>query len=174
MPRVQPVDPAQATGRARELLEELAARGGQPGAMTLTMANAPAVLSGYLGLSCSLKRAHLDRRVSERVSLAVQQWLGCELCIAAHSEAARRVGLGDHDIELARMGSATERRTALLIAFALQVLAAPGEITDGDIADLRDAGWTHEQILEVVALVSLNHLTGAFNLVAGLHHAEVV
>jgi hypothetical protein len=48
MPRIEPLDPAQATGRSRELLDEVAGRGGQPGPMVRAMANAPALLRAYL------------------------------------------------------------------------------------------------------------------------------
>jgi hypothetical protein len=29
-----------------------------------------------------MKRSHLDRKITERISLAVQEWLGCAYCIA--------------------------------------------------------------------------------------------
>jgi hypothetical protein len=51
MPRIQPIDAARATGRARELADEFASRGGEPGPMVLAMANAPALLQGYLDLN---------------------------------------------------------------------------------------------------------------------------
>jgi hypothetical protein len=43
------MDEAQAT--ARELLDELVERGGEPGPMVRAMAQAPALLRGYLDLS---------------------------------------------------------------------------------------------------------------------------
>ncbi len=46
---------------------------------------------------------------------------------------------------------------------------APASITDQQIEDLRRLGYSDRQLLDVVGLVALNHLTGAFNLVAGLH-----
>jgi hypothetical protein len=69
MARMEPIAVEQAPAKARELLDELAARGGEPGPMAQSMANAPALLRGYLDLNRAMKRSHLDRRVSERVSL---------------------------------------------------------------------------------------------------------
>jgi uncharacterized peroxidase-related enzyme len=171
MARIEPIEREQSTGKARELLEELATRGGEPGAMVRAMANAPALLRGYLDLNRAMKRSHLDRRITERIALAVHEWLGCDYCLAAHTRAARELGLSDHDIELARQGTATDPRIAALVAFAQQVLAAPAEITDEQIDELRGLGYDDEQIAEVVGLVSLQFLTGAFNLVAGIHTA---
>jgi AhpD family alkylhydroperoxidase len=169
MPRIEPIDHELADGRARELLDELAGRGTEPGPMVRAMANAPALLRGYVDLSRAMKRSHLDRRVSERISLAVQEWLGCDYCVQAHSRAARALGLSENDIELARQGTAIDPKVAAMVAFGQQVLAAPAEITDEQVQELRDLGYSDEQIAEVPGLVALNVLTGAFNLVAGIH-----
>jgi AhpD family alkylhydroperoxidase len=155
--------------------------------MVLAMANAPALLRGYLDLNRAMKRMHLDRRITERISLAVHEWIGCDYCIAAHTRAARELGLDETDIALARQGTATEPKVAAIVAFAQQVLAAPAEVTDEQVEELRFLGYTDEQveelrflgytdeqIAEVVGLVSLQLLTGAFNLVAGIHPSTTV
>jgi uncharacterized peroxidase-related enzyme len=170
MSRIEPVEDVEtAVAPARDLLEELRARGSEPGPMVRAMANAPALLRGYVELNRAMKRSHLDRRVSERISLAVQEWIGCDYCVEAHSRAARALGLSENDIELARQGTAIDSKVAAMVAFGQQVLAAPAEITDEQVQELRDLGYSDEQIAEVVALVALNVLTGAFNLVAGIH-----
>jgi uncharacterized peroxidase-related enzyme len=166
MARIEPIDYDQAPGRARELLDELASRGGDPGPMVRAMANAPALLRGYIDLNRAIKRMHVDRRITERISLAVHEWLGCDYCIVAHTRAARELGLDDSDIALAREGTATDPKAAALIAFGQQVIAAPAEVTEAQLDELRALGYTDEQIAEVVGLVSLQFLTGAFNLVA--------
>ena len=139
--------------------------------MVRTMANAPALLRGYLDLNRAMKRSHLDRRITERIALAAQEWLGCEYCVAAHAAAARKLGLSDRDIALARQGTATDPAIASIVAFGQQVIAAPAEITDADVERLRAHGYSDEQLAEVVGIVSLMLLTGAFNLVAGIELA---
>jgi len=59
MTRFDPVDREQATGKARELFDELEVRGTVPGPMILAMANAPALLCGYVDLT-AMKRSHID------------------------------------------------------------------------------------------------------------------
>ena len=168
MPRFELVDRERAEGAAGELLAELAQRGGTPGPMLRAMANAPVLLRGYMDMNRALKRSHLDRRISERISLAIHEWLSCEYCIAAHTAAAEKLGLSDRDIGRAPQGTATEPAVAAIIGFALQVLSSPADISDADVDGLRAHGYTDEQIAEVVALVALQLLTGAFNLVAGI------
>jgi uncharacterized peroxidase-related enzyme len=166
--RLPLIDPDHADGAVKQTLDELAKRG-PLGPMMRGMANSSALLRGYLELTRAMKRSHLDRRVSERVSLAVQEWVGCDYCLAAHTEAARSLGLTESDIELARQGTATNAKIAALVAFAQQIAAAPSEVSDEQVAELRELGWRDEQIADVVGLVALNVLTGSFNLVAGIH-----
>ena len=136
--------------------------------MVRTMAHSPAVLAGYLELSRAMKRSKLDRALTERISLAVQDELDCASCLAAHVAGARAIGLDDREISLARDGTSSDPAIAALIRFGVQVLTAPAEIGDADIAALREHGYRDREIVEVVGIVALNLLTGAFNLVAGI------
>ena len=171
MARLHPLDPEQAPSSARALLAEIIDRHGDAGPMVRTMAHSPAVLRGYLELSRAMKRVAVPRPLSEKISLAVQEWIGCGYCLAAHAAAGRAVGLGEADIKLARQGTATDAREAALITYALRVLTEPSAITDADVAELRALGWSDRVLADVVGLVALNQLTGSFNLVAGLEPA---
>jgi AhpD family alkylhydroperoxidase len=168
MSRLTPLTVAEAPEKSRILLQEIVERHGEVGAMTSAMAHSPALLQGYLELSRAMKRVKLPRTLSEKISLAVQEWLGCALCLAAHTEAARAAGLSEVEISLARQATSTDAREAALLTYAVRVLAEPSSITDQDVAELRDLGWSDRVLADVVGLVSLNHLTGAFNLIAGL------
>ncbi len=48
MTRLPVIELDAASGKAKEMLDELASRGGQPGPMVRAMANAPVVLRSYL------------------------------------------------------------------------------------------------------------------------------
>jgi AhpD family alkylhydroperoxidase len=167
--RIEPISVEEAEGTARELLDELVERGGEPGPMVRAMANAPALLRGYLDLTRAMKRSHIDRRIIERINLAVHEWLGCDYCLVAHTRAARRLAVPESEIRLARQGTSSDPAIAAIVAFAQQVLAGPAEVGDADFERLHEHGYHDEQIAEIVGLVSLQLLTGAFNLVAGIH-----
>ena len=169
MARIEPIPVDQAQGTARELLNELVERGGEPGPMVRAMANAPALLRGYLDLTRAMKRSHIDRRITERINLAVHEWLSCDYCLVAHTRAARQLGVPENEIRLARQGTSSDPAIAAIVAFAQQVLAAPAETSDADLERLRAHGYRDEQIAEVAGLVALQLLTGAFNLIAGIH-----
>jgi AhpD family alkylhydroperoxidase len=172
MRRLVPLEPADAPGKSKELLNDILDRRGSVGEMVATMAHSPALLEGYLNFSRAMKRVKLPRALSEKVSLAVQEWIGCGTCLQAHVEAGRAAGLSEADIALARQGTSTDAREAALIAVAVRVLAEPSSLTDADVADLRAHGWSDRIIAEIVGVVTLNLLTGAFNLLAGLQPAN--
>jgi AhpD family alkylhydroperoxidase len=169
MARIEPIPMEEAQGKARELLHELVQRGGEPGPMVHAMANAPALLRGYLDLTRAMKRVHIDRRIVERINLVVHEWLSCDYCLVAHTRAARQLGVPDSEIQLARQGTSSDPAIAAIVAFAQQVLAAPAEIGDADVEQLRAHGYRDEQIAEVAGLVGLQLLTGGFNLIADIH-----
>ena len=160
--------PDTAVGKAAELLGDLQARTGSAGPMVRTMAGSPSVLAGFLELNRAMKRSRLSRALSERISLAVQAQLGCAVCLAAHSAAARAAGVDESEIELAKQGTSGDLATAAIVSFGRRVHLEPASITAEDIEDLRMYGYRDRDLLDVVGLVALNVLTGSFNLVAGL------
>lgn len=168
MPRLSRLTPATAVGTSRDLLGELVGRHGHIGDMVSTMAHSPAVLGGYLQFSRSMRRAKLDRKISERISIAVQAQQGCGLCLQAHVAAARSLGIDDEEIDLAHEGSSADPALAAIIALGLQVYREPTSITDEQVNVLRAHGYSYREIADVVGIVALNLLTGAFNLLAGL------
>ncbi|MEV5571756.1 alkylhydroperoxidase [Spirillospora sp. NPDC052269] len=168
MRNLQPLTPEDAPGKSKELLGDIVGRHGSAGDMVSTMAHSPALLQGYLDLSRSMKRVKMPRALSEKISLALQEWIGCGTCMIAHIEAGQAAGLSDTDITLARQGTSTDVREAALMGFALRVLTEPSSLTPEDVAALREHGWNDRVISELVGLVTLNMLTGSFNLVAGI------
>lgn len=168
MPRLTRLTPDTAVGASRDLLAELVSRHGEVGDMVSTMAHSPAVLGGYLQLSRAMGRAKLDRGISERISIAIQTLQGCRLCLDAHVSAARRTGVDEREIERARTGTSEDPGIAAIIALALQVYREPASITDAQVIAVREHGYSDRATADVVGVVALNILTGAFNLLAGL------
>lgn len=174
MTRLQALSPTTATGAARELLTDLVDRHGQVGEMVRTMAHSPAVLGGYLLLSRAMKRAKLDRAVSERISIAVQVRQGCQLCLESHVAAARSLGVEEPEIELARDAMSADPAIAAMVAFGFRVYSEPTAITDAEVEALHGFGYRDREIADVVGVVALNVLTGSFNLAAGLRPTPTV
>lgn len=172
MSRLTALTPATAVGTSKELLTELVTRHGQVGDMVAAMAHSPAVLGGYLQLSRAMKRAKLSRKITERISIAVQVQQGCALCLEAHVGAAHANGVELDEIERARAGTSADPAVAAMIDLGLRVYRDPTSISDEQISSLRAYGYGDREIADVVGIVALNVLTGAFNLLAGVKPHE--
>ncbi|MEV6773951.1 carboxymuconolactone decarboxylase family protein [Nocardia sp. NPDC051030] len=146
------------------MLDEVRKRMGRVPNMTKVMANAPVVLEGYLGLAGALKKGTLPAVTSERIALAVGAANECGYCVAAHTFTGKRVAkLTDAEVEDAKNGTAEDAKEAAAVAFARELTESRGK---ADPADVLAAGWTEEQLLEIVALVALQTLTNYVNKVA--------
>ena len=166
MARITQISPEAASGRAKELLEAVKGKLGLIPNMTRAMANAPAVLDGYLELSGALSKGTLPAKAREQIAIAVAQANGCDYCVAAHSAVGRMVGLTVDQIRDSRLGTAVEPKADALIQFARKVVDARGGVGDADLDEVRAAGFDDAAIAEVVANVALHVFTNYFNRMA--------
>ncbi|MBI1347805.1 carboxymuconolactone decarboxylase family protein [bacterium] len=169
MPRLNALNPETTTGKIKELLDAVSRKLGMVPNMMRTMANAPAVLEGYLQLSNALSHGTLSAKVREQIALAVAEANGCDYCLAAHSAVGKMVGLTEDQIRDSRHGTAVDPKTDALIQFARKVVETRGRVSDQDLKDVRDTGYGDNVIAEVVAGVALDIFTNYFNIVAATH-----
>jgi uncharacterized peroxidase-related enzyme len=165
MPRLTPIDPETATGEAKELLDGIQAAFGTTPNSFRAMANNPAVLKGWSGLSSALGPA-LSRTLAEQIAIAIAEQNGCAYCLSAHSAAAGLLGIDAHEIDHNRSGESDDDRVAAALRFALTVHAKRGGVSDEDLEEVRAAGYDDADIAAIVAHVALNVLTNYFNRVA--------
>lgn len=166
MSRIKTISPESATGRARSLLEAVSSKLGLVPNMTRAMANSPAVLDGYLQFNGALGKGTLSAKVREQIALAVAQANGCDYCLAAHSAFGKMVGLTAEQMQDSRLGTTVDPRSDALIRFARKMVETRGRVSDGDLDEVRAAGFDDGVIAEVVANVALHVFTNYFNLVA--------
>lgn len=163
MTRIQAIAPEQATGKAKELLNAVNGKLGLVPNMTRVMANAPAVLDGYLAFSGSLAKGALSAKLREQIALTVAQRNQCDYCLAAHSTIGKMVGLSEEQVLDSRQAKAIDARSDLLLKFAGSLVDNRGRISDQDLNHLRSSGVDDATIAEVVANVALNIFTNYFN-----------
>jgi AhpD family alkylhydroperoxidase len=164
------IDPATAPAPAAELLAQVRRSLGVIPNMNMTkaMANSPALLGGYVGLSGALARGVLDPATRERIALTVAQGNECDYCLSAHSYLAEHVAhLSADDIAAARKANAPDAKTAAILTLAGAVNDG-GDTPAGVVDAARAAGVTDEEIAEVIGHVALNVLTNYFNKTIGV------
>jgi uncharacterized peroxidase-related enzyme len=166
MTRLTAINPTEATGKAKDLLDAVNKKLGLTPNMMRTMANSPAVLEGYLNFSGALAGGSLNAKVREQIALAVAETNSCSYCLSAHSAIGQMVGLGKDDITAARQSAAADAKTDAILKFARKIVLERGELNDADVAQARAAGLTEGEVAEVIANVALNIFTNYFNHIA--------
>jgi len=166
MPRIEAIDPKEATGKARELLDGVKAKIGKAPNLMRTFANSPAALEGYLNFSGALGGGSLSAGLREQIALTVADANNCEYCLSAHTAIGKMVGLNENELVASRRATSTDARKDAALKFAHQIVVKRGEVSDGDVQAVRSAGYNDGEIVEIVANVALNIFTNYFNHVA--------
>jgi uncharacterized peroxidase-related enzyme len=166
MNRITQIDPAQATGKTKQLLDAVQSKLGIVPNLTRVLANSPAALEGYLNFSGALAGGTLSAKVREQIALAVAEGNLCGYCLSAHTFIGGKVGLTAKDIADARQTNAASDKTDAILKLALSILVQRGEISDDALKAARNAGLTDGEIVETTANVALNIFSNYINHVA--------
>ena len=166
MPRINPIDPGTAEGKARALLEGIRKKYGRVPNLLATLAQAPAALDAYLGLGQALGGGSLDAGLREQIAVAVAGANSCGYCASAHTAIGTTVGVDAAELEANLRGEAADPRTQAALDFALVIVEKRGWASDDDLQRVRGAGFGDGEITEIVVNVVANIFTNNFNHVA--------
>ena len=166
MSRLTAIEPNSTTGKTKQLFDAVKGKLGLVPNMARVMANSPAVLEAYLGFSGALGAGSLDAELRQQIALMTAQANHCDYCLSAHTAIGKMVGLTETQLLDSREGHGTTARATAALAFAKQVLDGKGQISEGDLQAVREAGFSDGDIAEIIAHVALNVLTNYFNIAA--------
>lgn len=166
MNRIKQLDPTQATGLTKELLDGTKAKLGVVPNLLRVLGNAPAALEGYLKFSGALAGGSFNAKVREQISLAVAESNMCGYCLSAHTFIGGRLGLTEEEVADARHASAANDKTDAILKFARSIVVQRGEVTDADLQQAWARGLNDSDIVETIANVALNIFTNYVNHVA--------
>ncbi|KAA0695441.1 carboxymuconolactone decarboxylase family protein [Neorhizobium sp. P12A] len=128
------------------------------------MSTSPAVLEAYTGLTGPLGKGKLDKKIRERIALAIAQKNGCGYCLAAHTYTGTHVTkLTVEEIAAARRGGSSEPRADAAVKFAVSVAESRGSVSDEEVKSMKIAGFDDGELLEIVANVAANTFTNYMN-----------
>src|SRR5919106_176850 len=154
--RFQVHDELTAPERSLPVLKGALAGGGQLSNIIGVLAGSPATLRAYARFRSELRHGTLPLKTQQRVALAVAEHQGSEYALAALGRTARDAGLGLDEIALARSFESSDEREAAMLTYVRGILETDGTPPRVNHEDALEAGWTDEQLLEVVAHVAMN------------------
>ena len=115
------------------------------------LAEAPKALEAYQILGTLFKDTSLTTIEQHVVWLTINYENDCGYCVPAHTGLAKFDGVPDAVIKALRNGTPiADPKLESLRAFTVQVVNQRGWVADNDVQAFLDAGYTHQQILEVI------------------------
>ncbi len=162
MPRVN-IQPQLAPAASQPLLAQIHQAFGATPNMFKAVANSPAALQSMWAAFGALGEGTLGARLGEQIAVAIANRNRCEYCLAAHTVLGQQAGASAAEMAAAQVGQAADGKTAAALAFALKMVEQRAQVGDADVTKLREAGFTDEQIVEIVAHVALNLFTNYVN-----------
>jgi uncharacterized peroxidase-related enzyme len=163
MPRSAALRPEQVPAESQPTLGAFTKNIGFTPNMMATFAQSPIAFNAWATLLGNLSRA-LDVKTRDSIGLAVSEVNGCNYCLTVHSFTAENMAkLPADEIILARKGHAKDPKRDAAVQFGRKVIATRGHVSDDDLNDVRDAGYTDANVMEIVALVAMYALTNFFN-----------
>lgn len=161
MARLNVVDPATATGKAKELFDGPLAK--KKLNIYRGIANNPTVLDAFVKFAGGVRGGSLTPAQHELVALLCAQTTGCDYCLAAHTKVASSLGVNADAAIMARKGAATDPKNQALLRFATAVLEKKGHVSDQDLKNFRAAGFDDPAVVETLAVMTVNYFTNLFN-----------
>ncbi len=159
-----PATIADAPDASQDLLKGVERMIGTAPNMFRLIGNSPATLEGYLGLNNALGKGQINPATRERIALAVANFNGCDYCNSAHTYLGKNLAkLDDAEIAANRSGWSTDAKADAVVRFAVKVAKARGHIEAQDIIEVRNAGFSDAELVEIVGHVALNILTNYIN-----------
>lgn len=164
MTKIQPVTNPE--GKAADLFGAITEQMGSVPNIFKTMGHSPATLEGFLGFSGALGGGVLSPALREQLALATAGANGCDYCASAHTVMGKGAGLDADTITSSISGQASDSKTQAALTFARNIIANRGNLADGELQAVRDAGFSEAEIVEIIAHVGLNLFTNYFNHIA--------
>ena len=167
MQRFALVDPDNATGQTKELLGAVKDKLGLVPKTFQMMANAPAVLNGYLSLMGALDGGMLPFETRNQIAIAVSEINKCPYCLSAFTAIGKGAGISKENLHACRTAGSDDPKVAAALKLAQTIVTTRGQVTDADIEAVRKAGYSEGEVEEIIANVAQYTFISYINLVSG-------
>ena len=156
---IDTIAPDDADGDLADIYNDIAdARGGVANILQAHSLN-PDALRDHMRLYETLLfgRSNLRRAEREALAVVVSAANDCEYCVRHHAEALAAYWADERVEHLATDYTSLEDLSSKLRAacdFAVHLTTAPGEPTEADVDELREAGWSDRDVLDIALITS--------------------
>ena len=164
--RIATLNPETTTGKAKELFNAVQKKLGFIPNLIKVFGNSPATLQTYLSLGELTASGNFTNKFREQLALSIAEENDCNYCLSAHTAIGKMNGLSEEEIEASRKAEATDKKQQAGLQFAQSVTKNKGKVSAEELKTVKEAGYTGEDILEIVLNVVSNTLTNYVNHIA--------
>lgn len=162
-----PLHTAETAPDAKELISNAQKAFGFLPNLLATMAEAPALLEGYMTLAAIFDKSDLSPTERQIILMVNNRLNGCTYCMSAHTGIAKAQGVPAEVIEALRDGSElSDPKLEALRVFTVKMNMSRGWPEQSDIDALLAAGYTSRTVLEVILGTAVKVMSNYTNHVA--------
>ncbi|MFA9461571.1 carboxymuconolactone decarboxylase family protein [Thiohalorhabdus sp. Cl-TMA] len=159
--------PESAPNEAGDFMRELEKGYGFIPNLAGVMATAPALVQGYFNLNQLFEKTSLSAPERQVVLLAASFTNTCDYCMSVHTALAEMAGVPEDCIAELRQGSPLpDQRLNALRRFTQAVVEDRGHMPESQLQAFYEAGFTPQNVLEVVLGVGMKTLSNYTNHIA--------
>ncbi len=156
--------PENSSGHTKELLESIGKGYGFIPNLFAYMAEAPTTVEAYLALNDLVSKTSLSPAQQQVALLAVSVENDCEFCTIAHRAMGKMKGASVQTLTaLATHSEIADAKDRALATFTQTIVKKRGRPSDAEVQSFLGAGYTKQQILEVILIVSIKTLSNYIN-----------
>ncbi|MGD9563859.1 MAG: carboxymuconolactone decarboxylase family protein [Pyrinomonadaceae bacterium] len=154
--------------KSAAILKEVGAKFGFVPNLMGVFANSPEALQGYLTLSALVDQTSLSPAERQIVLLGVSESNSCDYCMAAHTTIASMQRIDPAVVQAVRSDSPiADTKLEALRLFTKSVVEKRGYVSEEEKDAFLAAGYTGQNILEVILGVAMKTLSNYTNHIAG-------
>lgn len=156
--------PANASPEAKVLLEKIQSAYGFIPNLFAYMAEAPSTINAYLYLNELIAKSSLTPAQAQLSLWVTSIENDCEFCRIAHQAFAKKFGVKPQTYEAVLHRQAIEcSADAALANFTREVVNKRGHLTSADVDAFLSAGFSKQQVMEVMLIVTIKTLSNYIN-----------
>lgn len=154
------------SAKAKEQLENVKKTLGSTPNVFTTLAHSSAALGFFLNGSAALNETKISPALREQIALTVAGANACDYCASAHTAIGKMQKISADELTHNLRGKSDTAKVEVALKFANQIVKQRANISDSDLEALRKAGYSDEEIVEIIAVVCQNIFTNYFNHIA--------
>jgi alkylhydroperoxidase/carboxymuconolactone decarboxylase family protein YurZ len=151
---MQLVDTSKLTGKSQELLAGYETKHGMVPNVLKQMANSPVALEAFLSSRDIMAKGVLDPKMRLLIGILVAETYSCAYMLSARVAQAKAAGMSDEEIKSGKEQSSKDPKFDRGLQFVRNLILRHGELPATEMAELKTAGFSEGEIVEMIAQTS--------------------